>query len=139
LRILIVDDDRAHGESLADLLNSRGHETYFAASGEEAEWLLGLFPFDVAIVDYDMPGLTGLQVVDRLRGMDPRLRAALMSARELTPQRREEAGSIPFIAKPIRPESVLEFIGGPQPSSTSTAVTIRVSFPLLPTPRRGRD
>ena len=69
LRVLIIDDDRAHGESLSDLLNSRGHEAYFAESLSDADWLLELFPFQLAILDYDMPGLDGVDTLSRLRAL----------------------------------------------------------------------
>ncbi|MBN1442470.1 MAG: response regulator [Planctomycetes bacterium] len=139
MRIIIVDDDRAHGESLSDLLNSRGHEACFASSGEEAEWLLGLVRFDLAIVDCDMPRLSGPQVARRLLEREPGLRTALMSARELSEEHRLEAGSLPFIPKPIRAEALLDLIHGAGSPPASAAVAVRAAFPLLPAPRRSPD
>ena len=139
MRILIVDDDRAHGESLCDLLNSRGHEAYFASSWPEAEWLLGLFRFELAILDYDMPGVTGPQLARQLREVDPHLHSALMSARELDERRRQEAGPLPFIPKPIRVEDLLDLISEITAPRSSHAVTVRLSFPLLPRPGRNLD
>ena len=75
MRLLIIDDDKPHGESLADLLNSSGHEAYFASSLDDAQWLLELFRFNIALVDYDMPVLDGPEVARRLQEHDPELRA----------------------------------------------------------------
>src|ERR1041385_135432 len=60
MRILIVDDDAAHAEALAEALTARGNDAYFASSGAEAEWLAGLFRFDLAFIDFDLGETTGL-------------------------------------------------------------------------------
>ena len=81
MRLLIIDDDVAHGESLTDLLQTRGHEAYFARSFPEACWLLDLFRFQLAVVDYDMPGLNGPELVRRLRTQDATLKAIKVDKR----------------------------------------------------------
>ena len=64
-RILIVDDEPAIREVVAEYLATLGHDVTAAASGKEALDVLatGEHRFDVAIVDWFMPGITGRDVV----------------------------------------------------------------------------
>jgi len=132
LRLLIIDDDKPHGESLADLLNSSGHEAYFASSLDDAQWLLELFRFNIALVDYDMPVLDGPEVARRLQEHDPELRAVVMSARENDATRRSELGALPFVPKPISADGLLALIVEVASQQAGTALVVRVEFPLVP-------
>lgn len=127
MRVLIIDDDRAHGESLADLLDSLGHEAYYGASLEDALWLTELFRFELAILDHDMPRHTGLQVAREILARVPGLPTALMSARRIEREALEEFVSTPFLAKPIDTRVVLELI---RAIDAGTSLTRRLSFPL---------
>ena len=133
LRVLILDDDRAHGESLTDLLNSRGHEAYFAASFDDACWLLELFRFGLAILDHDMPDVTGLQAAREIIARDPEVRTAVMSAREIGREVSDAPGSVSFLAKPISVETLLALIGRLE---SGKSIALRLSFPLQRYPRR---
>ncbi|HLU49756.1 MAG TPA: response regulator [Planctomycetota bacterium] len=130
MRVLIIDDDRPHGESLSDLLNARGHEAYFAPSLPEADWLLELFRFHLALLDWDMPERSGPQVARALVERDPALRPVLMSAREPRPGDllAEKAPPMPFLPKPIRVDTLLALIASL--SSDSLSLTLRLEFPL---------
>jgi DNA-binding NtrC family response regulator len=130
MRVLIIDDDRAHGESLSDLLNSRGHDAYFAPNVSEARWLLGLFRFDLAIVDYDMPDGVGPQVARSLEELDPELKAIVMSARQKDVELRRELEHFPFLPKPIRVEELLGAIAHFAHQQRGSSLVVRVSFPL---------
>ncbi|MBV9522916.1 MAG: response regulator [Alphaproteobacteria bacterium] len=77
-RILVVDDDRDVREVTAAALHD--HELHEAASGRAALDLLASGrAFDLMIVDYAMPGLTGAQVARRARERDPRLPIILVT------------------------------------------------------------
>lgn len=65
-RVLIIDDDRSVAESMRDALQDR-HEVSVAESGETALQLLRQRPFDVLLCDVMMPGMTGLELYQRLR------------------------------------------------------------------------
>lgn len=67
LRILLVDDSAITGESLGVLLRVMGHETDWAADSREALSRLAACPYDAAVVDYFMPGGTGLDLLRRIR------------------------------------------------------------------------
>ena len=101
MRILVVDDYRTHGESLAELLQSRGHEAMYAERFADAEWLLGLFRFDIAFLDFDMPGMTGPTIARKIADLYPGVHSVILSARVPEGARRTELGDLPFLEKPV--------------------------------------
>jgi DNA-binding response OmpR family regulator len=72
LTILIVDDDELDRLLIADRLEARGFEVACAANGEEALALLDGPVIPVLIVDWSMPGMSGIELTEQLRarGMD---------------------------------------------------------------------
>lgn len=70
-RILVVDDEPIIRETLAEMLAIEGREVVTAASGEEALALLQKEPFDLILLDLIMPGLGGLQVMEKARRIAP--------------------------------------------------------------------
>jgi len=79
-RILLVDDDRGARESIKLLLTIDRHEVVEATGGEEAIELLKSQTFDLAILDYFMPGLQGNQVAVRIREIAPSLPLLMITA-----------------------------------------------------------
>ena len=70
-RILLVEDDLGARESIKLLLTIDRHEVVEATGGAEAIELLKSQPFDLAILDYFMPGMQGSQVALRFREYCP--------------------------------------------------------------------
>ena len=130
MRILIVDDDQPHGESLVELLSSHGHEAYFAPSYGEAEWLCGLFRFDLSVIDFDMPHHTGPEVAERLRARNPELEVVIISAHRPSGARLTVLGSLPFFPKPIEAASFLSLVEGIAVRLRGSTLIVRQDFPL---------
>ena len=65
--VLVVDDEAASRENVKAVLEPRGYRVRASASGEEALRLIAEDPPDVAIVDLTMPGMSGFELVTRLR------------------------------------------------------------------------
>lgn len=128
MRILVVDDDRSHGESLLDLLQSRGHEALHAQTPEDAGWLLGLLRFDAALIDHDLGASSGVELAARLAQTVPDIRCVLVSAR---PRSELAAGSLPFLQKPLALEAVVSLLGDLEREKAGTRVIIRAEFPLI--------
>jgi len=101
MRILIVDDDPIDAESLADLVELLGHEAHVARSHADAAWLLDLFRFDLALLDFDMPSRTGPEIARWLAGHQRGLPSIILSAHQHTRRRREELAGLPCLAKPV--------------------------------------
>ena len=66
-RILIVDDEESIRDLIKEVLISQGHEFELAANGVEAFEILRKKTIDLAIVDRNMPGMTGIEVVQLIR------------------------------------------------------------------------
>ncbi len=66
-QILVVDDEQNIRLTLSALLSRAGHTVTVAASGEEAVALFERQHYDLMLVDLQMPGINGIQVVEALR------------------------------------------------------------------------
>ena len=113
-RVLVVDDNSDHAESLAFLLKLMGHETRMAHDGEAALQVAAEFEPNVALIDIGLPRLNGYEVARRLREQ-PRLRNALLVAQtgwgqESDRARSQEAGFDHHLIKPVAPEVLAEII-----------------------------
>jgi CheY-like chemotaxis protein len=69
LRLLIVDDDEALRQLLARRFQRLGMSVAEAADGEEALAKAGNAAFDVALLDLHMPGMTGIELLGRLKAL----------------------------------------------------------------------
>ena len=67
LKVLHVDDDPMNLRVVQEILGAFGHQAVMACCGEEALERLALEPFDIVLLDIHMPGMTGIQVIERLR------------------------------------------------------------------------
>ncbi len=116
-RAMLVDDDRFFRQVLSHSLGLAGYEVLQAGSGEEAFGLLveELFHLDVLILDLYMPGMTGDELVKRLRGVGAKLGLAVvvLTGAQMTPgqeERLKEIGADAVIPKSDSPEVVVERI-----------------------------
>ncbi|MFT5325014.1 MAG: two-component system response regulator HydG [Planctomycetaceae bacterium] len=78
--ILIVDDEPDIRDSVADILNDFGYETETACDGPDALAKLRNRPYDVALLDFKMPGMDGLTLFREMRHVSPETSAILISA-----------------------------------------------------------
>ena len=79
-RILLVDDDPGARDSIKLLLTIDRHEVVEAPGGAEAIELLNGRTFDLAILDYFMPGMQGSEVALRFRDIAPSLPILMITA-----------------------------------------------------------
>ena len=106
-QILVVDDDAISRKILAQLLASAGHDSRECEDGAKALQLIHAKPPSLLLLDFDMPGLNGAEVLRRLRSdADPAV--AQIPAIMLTGHGSEEsevsclqAGADDFVTKPI--------------------------------------
>jgi DNA-binding response OmpR family regulator len=66
-KLLIVEDDPELSEQLAKCLQDQGYICEVAASGEDGMQLLNSFQFDLIVLDWNLPGITGLEVCKAYR------------------------------------------------------------------------
>jgi len=79
-RILLVEDDMAVREMLADMLLAHGFDVASAETAEQAQLLASEASFDVLLSDIDLPGMSGARLAAALSGRLPDLQIILMSA-----------------------------------------------------------
>lgn len=67
MRVLIADDTQLMRSVLSDWINAQGHEPLLARDGDEALRLAATQDFQIGIIDWEMPGHNGMEVIEKLR------------------------------------------------------------------------
>jgi two-component system, chemotaxis family, chemotaxis protein CheY len=111
-RLLIVDDSKVMRDMVAACLRPLGEVTFdHAGSGLEAIERLALAPYDLVVLDLNMPDVGGVEVIEFIRSQD-KLRALpilVVTTRgdDASRTRVLQAGASGFLAKPFAPEQIL--------------------------------
>ncbi len=102
-RILVVDDEASIREVFQHNLSESGFEVRTAASGEEALGLIDGFRPDVVVTDVRMDGMSGLELLTRLRAADPDLMVLVMTAHEdmKSAVTAMKEGALDYLVKPV--------------------------------------
>jgi len=110
--ILVVDDDRDTCQNLCDILTDLGYSVQTACDGLAALELVRHNSFDVALLDFKMPGLDGLSLYREIKRISPVTVAIIISA-WVTPAKTEEAhraGTWKVLSKPVDLGAVLPLV-----------------------------
>jgi DNA-binding response OmpR family regulator len=112
-RYLLVDDNVAFAENLAEIIEDSGGEAVVAESGERALELARQSRFDVLVSDMRMPGMSGIDVVRRLRELDAGIPALIVTAftAEEELERARRAGVF-VLPKPVPIAELLGLLAG---------------------------
>ncbi|MCX7176140.1 MAG: response regulator [Proteobacteria bacterium] len=107
-KILVVDDDPIVGKSFDRVLTSKGYAVITAISGEEALLKLNNEHYDVVFTDIKMPGMSGLEVAERVKASQPWLPVVIVTGygTGANEERAEAAGVSGFLRKPLSPEMI---------------------------------
>jgi GAF domain-containing protein/CheY-like chemotaxis protein len=110
LRCLVIDDEEAVGDMLAEVLRSAGHAVAVARDATEGLSRVTSEPLDLVFTDLSMPGMTGWELARAARDAVPGLPVILVSgfAVEVSPAELETSGVHSVLAKPISIDAVLE-------------------------------
>ncbi|MDP9194097.1 MAG: PAS domain S-box protein [Acidobacteriota bacterium] len=109
-RILIVDDEVAVAEGLADVLGEEGHTTAIAGTSAEGELLAERFMPDFALVDVGLPDANGAELAVRLRGGHPDLRVVIISGHADASGVLPDDSKIRFLQKPFPSKALLQIL-----------------------------
>ncbi|WP_434697171.1 sigma-54-dependent response regulator transcription factor FleR [Pseudomonas sp. Z1-14] len=111
-KVLLVEDDRALREALADTLLLAGHDYAAVGSAEEALLAVAREPFSLVVSDVNMPGMDGHQLLGLLRARQPQLPVLLMTAHGAV-ERAVDAmrqGAADYLVKPFEPKALLDLV-----------------------------
>ncbi len=108
-RVLVVDDDQRLLKMLSRTLQYEGFDVATAADGQEALRQVEAFQPDVIVLDWLMPGLDGIGVMDRLRAAGDETMILMLTARDAIEDRVEglESGADDYLVKPFAPAELL--------------------------------
>jgi DNA-binding NtrC family response regulator len=107
-RILVVDDDESLRRVTQVQLEQSGYEVAAAADGNEALAVLERFPADMVITDLKMPGMSGLDLLKRIRAETPEIVVIMVTAFGTIENAVEamRAGAYDYITKPVQIEEL---------------------------------
>lgn len=116
-KILIIDDSALSRRLLRRIVESAGHQAIEAIDGVSGLEAYFLERPDLVLLDLTMPGMYGLDVLKKLRELDPAARVLVASAdiQSFTQELALQAGAAGFITKP--------FVAGPVLAAITSALT----------------
>ena len=137
LRALIVEDIDYNALAMQAVLRRLGIESDVATNGPDALAQLQHTFYDVAFMDWNLPGMIGTEVVARFRAVEPASRRTIIIATtaysaEFNREACLQAGMDAFIAKPFTPEKIaaaLHDLRGSRRSAASVVVRPRTPLP----------
>lgn len=111
--VLVVDDANFMRMMLEDILTHSGHTVLQARDGQEGLNTLLEKPVDVCVLDINMPGMDGLEVLKRIKAGRSETKVVMLSAmaQERNVRLALQLGADAFVVKPFQAECLLERIG----------------------------
>jgi len=105
-KILIVDDERQMRLAMAETLRRAGYSTSEASSGPQALELFSKGGYDAVVTDIRMPGMSGIELLARLKGADPDVAVVMVTAFGTIEDAVEamKRGAADYLLKPFSPE-----------------------------------
>jgi len=109
LSVLVVDDDESLRLSIVTSLEVAGYPVQAAGSGTEALAILTRQPVNLVLCDLQMPGIDGLQFIERCRAASPEVSIILMTGfgSSALAMKALRAGAYDYLSKPFSPEELI--------------------------------
>lgn len=106
--ILVVDDDTGVRTVFSSILRKEGYRVTAVKNGYEAIKVIDEESFDLALVDLRMPGLDGIQVLEKIKSRRPQTRVIIYSAYGLVEDAVEamRKGAADYLNKPFSPNEL---------------------------------
>jgi FixJ family two-component response regulator len=111
-KIVIIDDDLLVRQALGDCMESAGYAIESFGSAEQFLASGSAEPAACLILDVQLPGMSGLELQDKLTGSDPQVPIVFVSAQG-TSANRERAmsrGAFGFLSKPFRRDDLVKLV-----------------------------
>ncbi len=113
-RVLVVDDDREMLKLVRIILEGMGFAVHCAGNGKEALDSLMEKNFDIVITDFDMPGMNGLELSEKIFEIAPHMLIVMVTG-ELSVEISRQAvqkGIAAVLPKPYKPNELLRIVKG---------------------------
>jgi two-component system chemotaxis response regulator CheY len=112
MKVLLVDDSALARRSMRQILSGAGYDVVEAEDGMVALERYFIEKPDIVLLDLVMRGMYGLDVLTKLRELDPAARVIVVSAdiQQSSQQLVHDAGASGFLSKPVVPAHVLDVI-----------------------------
>jgi two-component system, NtrC family, response regulator HydG len=117
-RVLVIDDDRDHAESIVDILSMRGHAVEAAFTGEAGVKLFRERDFDIVFMDVKLPGMNGVETFFEFKKIRPDAKVMMMtgySVEQLISQAMAH-GALGVLRKPFAITDLLKVLDEVKPS-----------------------
>ena len=111
--ILIIDDEECIRDSSCQVLTNAGYRVETAINGEVGLAKAGEIGPDVLLVDLDMPGVSGLEVMDRLKEISPGIIKIVVTGNtsiDLEEEVIRKGRALSYLAKPFSPDQLKEVV-----------------------------
>lgn len=132
MRILLVEDEISLRQQVSSQLEAEGYAVDASGDGKEGFYLASEYPFDAAIVDLGLPGMTGLDIIRGIRAQEKTLPILILTARGRWQDKVEglEAGGDDYLAKPFQMEELLARLRALLRRSAGVAATLLHCGPI---------
>lgn len=109
MRILVIDDEVGFSSALSEGLRNEGYAVDIAPNGEEALFLFGLYPYNLLLLDLNLPDTDGLILCKKFRALKPEILICILSARGEVFEKVDglDQGADDYLSKPIHFDELL--------------------------------
>lgn len=111
-KILVVDDEKIFRESLFHWFEEEGFDVTPVDSGEEALKVYDVDKFDIILLDIKMPGMSGLELLAKIKQIDPHATVIMITAfaSVSTAIQALKEGAYDYVTKPVDPDELTHLI-----------------------------
>ncbi|MBI5400254.1 response regulator [Candidatus Saganbacteria bacterium] len=112
IKIAVIDDEEGVRESFKMILKIKDYDVETFETGEVAVDGIQKDAFDLAFVDYKLPGIDGIEVLRRLKQKDPNLEVVIVTAyaSEQSHANAITLGALEYLRKPFLMEEIYELV-----------------------------
>jgi len=103
MRLLVIEDDTTLGHALREFLGDQGYAVDWLTDGEQAAGALAGQPYDLLVLDLNLPGKSGLDILRQLRSDGGQMPVLILTARDALEDRVAglDAGADDYVTKPF--------------------------------------
>lgn len=109
MRILLIEDESSLRQEVKRQLEAGEFQVDASGDGKEGFFFASEYPYDAAVIDLGLPGMSGLEIIRKVRGMEKNLPILILTARGRWQDKVEglEAGGDDYLAKPFQMEELM--------------------------------